>query len=149
MTPEPSTPSAKDTNSPVCNDSEKDANKLSMTEPSTPSAENSYTQRRLKEFDEKFKSHHFGVLKDGAYYKPEYFPLTIGNVKDFLSDSIHQAEQNIRQKLAEEIDDIGYSSETEGCGLEDLGITDRYEAMAYGWERHGKAVIELLSLLNP
>ena len=59
----------------------------------TPSAENSYTQRRLKEFDEKFKSHHYGVFKDGAYYNPEYLPLTIENIKDFLSNSIQQAEQ--------------------------------------------------------
>ena len=26
-----------------------------------------------------------------------------------------------------------YSSEGMGCGLEDRGITNRYEAMAYGW----------------
>ena len=69
-----------------------------MTEPTTPSAENSYTQRRLKEFDEKFKSHHYGVFKDGAYYNPEYLPLTIENIKSFLSDSIHQAEQRMMKE---------------------------------------------------
>lgn len=28
-----------------------------------------------------------------------------------------------------------YHAEAMGCGLEDRGITNRYEAMAYGWER--------------
>ena len=28
-----------------------------------------------------------------------------------------------------------YHCEAMGCGLEDRNITDRYEAMAYGWER--------------
>lgn len=28
-----------------------------------------------------------------------------------------------------------YNSEAMGCGLEDRDITDRYEAMAYGWDR--------------
>ena len=28
-----------------------------------------------------------------------------------------------------------YNSHAMGCGLEDRDITDRYEAMAYGWER--------------
>jgi hypothetical protein len=28
-----------------------------------------------------------------------------------------------------------YNAHAMGCGLEDRGITDRYEAMRYGWEK--------------
>ena len=31
-------------------------------------------------------------------------------------------------------DNLEYSSQGMGCGLEDRGITDRYEAMQYGWD---------------
>lgn len=31
-------------------------------------------------------------------------------------------------------DNLEYSHEGMGCGLEDRGITDRYEAMQYGWD---------------
>jgi hypothetical protein len=40
------------------------------------------------------------------------------------------------------IEDIDYNAHAEGCGLEDNGITDRYDAMAYGYERGGDAAFE-------
>jgi len=33
------------------------------------------------------------------------------------------------------IEEPDYHDQAMGCGLEDLGITDRYEAMAYGWNQ--------------
>jgi hypothetical protein len=48
-----------------------------------------------------------------------------------------------------EIDWPDYHEQGMGCGLEDRGITDRYEAMRYGWdEALGKAV-ESVNLLGP
>jgi len=61
--------------------------------------------------------------------------------------SYQAGKQEMVKELAEEIDDIQYNSQAEGCGLEDRGITDRYEAMAHGWERHKDAVTELLPTL--
>lgn len=39
-----------------------------------------------------------------------------------------------------------YHSQAMGCGLEDRGITDRYEAMNYGWEKAMDAMAELIGL---
>jgi len=39
---------------------------------------------------------------------------------------------------------LEYDSQALGCGLEDLGISDRYEAMTYGWNQAIESVIELL-----
>lgn len=43
-----------------------------------------------------------------------------------------------------EIDWPGYNGMAMGCGLEDRGITDRYEAMYYGWACAIEAVAERL-----
>ena len=49
-----------------------------------------------------------------------------------------------------EIDWPEYHYQGMGCGLEDRGITDRYEAMRYGWdealERCASEVVEPLTL---
>lgn len=37
------------------------------------------------------------------------------------------------EKILQEIQEMKYPIEGIGCGLEDLGITDRYEAAEYGW----------------
>ena len=37
-----------------------------------------------------------------------------------------------------------YHAEGMGCGLEDRGITDRYEAMRYGWDEAIERVAERL-----
>ena len=51
-------------------------------------------------------------------------------------------------RCVEAIEDIEYNSCAEGCGLEDCGITDRYEAMEYGWMRAMEAVKESIELLG-
>lgn len=37
--------------------------------------------------------------------------------------------------IADGVDNPYYDPEAIGCGLEDRGLTDRYEAAAYGWHR--------------
>ena len=32
-----------------------------------------------------------------------------------------------------------------GCGLEDIGITDRYDAMQHGWDKAMERVFEVLN----
>ena len=46
------------------------------------------------------------------------------------------------QRFVDEIDSVDYHSHSEGCGLEDRGIQDRYEAMEHGYERGIEAAIE-------
>jgi hypothetical protein len=48
----------------------------------------------------------------------------------------------VRQRYLSAIEDIDYNAHAEGCGLEDNGITDRYDAMAYGYERGVDAAFE-------
>lgn len=42
--------------------------------------------------------------------------------------------------------EIEYNGQALGCGLEDRGITDRYEAMAYGWEQAIEYLAERINL---
>jgi len=46
--------------------------------------------------------------------------------------------------LLDKIDDIEYNSCAQGCGLEDRGIQDRYEAMQHGWEQAIEACREVV-----
>ncbi len=39
----------------------------------------------------------------------------------------------IMEKILQEIEEMKYPIDGIGCGLEDAGITDRYEAAEYGW----------------
>lgn len=41
----------------------------------------------------------------------------------------------VRQRYLSALEDIDYNAHAEGCGLEDRMITDRYDAMAYGYEQ--------------
>jgi hypothetical protein len=40
------------------------------------------------------------------------------------------------------INDIEYHYQSMGCGLEDRSITDRYEAMKYGWDKAMERILE-------
>jgi len=46
------------------------------------------------------------------------------------------------QRFVDEIEYIDHNAHAEGCGLEDRGIQDRYEAMEYGWTQGIHAAIE-------
>ncbi|MCK4891448.1 MAG: hypothetical protein KAS78_02150 [Candidatus Pacebacteria bacterium] len=59
---------------------------------------------------------------------------------DFLEDNITLTLNNIER--------IKYNSQAEGCGLEDKGITDRYESMKCGWNQAMKAVKNLIDNQN-
>lgn len=50
----------------------------------------------------------------------------------------------VLEKILEEIESTTYPDEGIGCGLEDVGITDRYEASAYGWDKAMELVIEII-----
>mgnify|MGYP000104857872 CR=1 FL=1 len=47
-----------------------------------------------------------------------------------------------------EIDWPDYHEQGMGCGLEDRGITDRYEAMRYGWDEALRKAMESVNLLG-
>jgi hypothetical protein len=53
-----------------------------------------------------------------------------------------------------ECDEPEYHDQGMGCGLEDRNITDRYEAMAFGWEQamervYGEVIIHALAMIQP
>ena len=48
----------------------------------------------------------------------------------------------IRERFDEEMEYVQFYKHAEGCGLEDQNITDRYEAMEYGWRNGAEAVEE-------
>lgn len=52
---------------------------------------------------------------------------------------------NVLEKILEEIENLNYYPEGMGCGIEDCGITDRYEACEYGWNEAIEAVVEAIS----
>lgn len=58
-----------------------------------------------------------------------------------IKDEKHQAlvgENAVMKQIIDSVTDLDnepkYHSEGMGCGLEDRGITDRYDAMQHGWE---------------
>lgn len=46
--------------------------------------------------------------------------------------------------ILREIEEMGYPSVGIGCGLEDAGIMDRYEAAAYGFEEATERILEII-----
>lgn len=48
------------------------------------------------------------------------------------------------EAFEKEFQDITYNSCGMGCGLEDRGITDRYDAMKHGWEKAMDCVSEIM-----
>lgn len=68
-----------------------------------------------------------------------------------LLDEVCRKAQEQEKRLAEierqepdEIDWPDYHQQAMGCGLEDRGIRDRYEAMQYGWDQAIEHVAERL-----
>jgi hypothetical protein len=48
------------------------------------------------------------------------------------------------EAFREEFQSIEYHSQGMGCGIEDRGITDRYEACAHGWDQAMDRVAEIM-----
>lgn len=55
---------------------------------------------------------------------------------------------NVLEKILEEIENLNYYPDGMGCGIEDCGITDRYEACEYGWNQAIEAVIEVINNMD-
>ena len=78
----------------------------------------------------------------------EFQKLLIKDVIDIVSNRFEQqvslgvSQPVLLADIKHEIENIEYCSMAEGCGLEDRNITDRYEAMAYGWDRAIEKVLE-------
>lgn len=47
-------------------------------------------------------------------------------------------------EILQEIEEMKYPIEGIGCGLEDVGITDRYEAAEYGWNEAVEMVSDIV-----
>lgn len=83
-------------------------------------------------------NYYFNSVFDGAKFAHDMIKYT-----DHLESQLKQpSDEEVREKVVELIDDIDYNQHAEGCGLEDRGITDRYDAMDYGWSRAIKSVVE-------
>lgn len=48
------------------------------------------------------------------------------------------------ESIFNEIANLSINHHAEGCGLEDLGITDRYLAMEYGWNQAWDKIQEII-----
>lgn len=55
---------------------------------------------------------------------------------------------NMLEKILEEIENLNYYPEGMGCGIEDCGITDIYEACEYGWNQAIEAAIEVINNMD-
>lgn len=55
---------------------------------------------------------------------------------------------NTLEKILEGIENLNYHPEGMGCGIEDCGITDRYEACEYGWNEAIEAVVEVIEIIR-
>lgn len=51
----------------------------------------------------------------------------------------------VKKRFDEGMEYVEFDQFSEGCGLEDLGIQDRYEAMEHGWCNGVNAVEEAFS----
>jgi hypothetical protein len=59
-------------------------------------------------------------------------------------DALKELDKTEQEPVAFEMDWPDYHAEAMGCGLEDRNITDRYEAMQYGWDEAIERIAERL-----
>lgn len=88
-----------------------------------------------EEFEERFRSHPYGVFKDGKHIYPEFFTLTHDNVKSFLRAHtlavLTGVVRDITQKyLVYANDDGTYSSDPSGNQLVEMITQDIRDAIA-------------------
>lgn len=50
------------------------------------------------------------------------------------------------EKIADKCNEPEYHSQAMGCGLDDMNITDRYDAMRYGWECAMEKMYEMINI---
>jgi hypothetical protein len=72
-----------------------------------------------------------------------YIAYTRTDISQARIAELEAALQEIRTALDYEVE---YNDQGMGCGIEDRGITDRYEAMSFGWDsaedRYNSEVIQ-------
>lgn len=54
----------------------------------------------------------------------------------------------VKNKYLSVIENVEYNPHTEGCGLEDRNITDKYEAMEHGFNRALENVSEEINVMD-
>ena len=99
-------------------------------------------------------------LDQAVYLRRAMEELKIDNQERFfcercgkrLSGGIHTCTPPAEAEKQEPVafdDWPDYHEQAMGCGLEDRGITDRYEAMRYGWDEALERAWEAIKLLGP
>jgi hypothetical protein len=71
---------------------------------------------------------------EGEFPEPLYSATTVSALQARIATQAEHQAKALEGVQAFEFDPPPYHSEAMGCGLEDRGIRDRYEAMAYGWD---------------
>jgi hypothetical protein len=84
----------------------------------------------------------YGLLKIDNDYNKTYLEsaeILIAKLEQETSELKSQVED-----LKDRDNEPEYHSQGMGCGLEDHNITDRYQAMYYGWEKAIERMYELI-----
>ena len=71
---------------------------------------------------------------EGEFPELLYPAATVSALQARIATQAEHQAKALEGVQAFEFDPPPYHSEAMGCGLEDRGIRDRYEAMAYGWD---------------
>ncbi len=94
----------------------------------------------IKSIEENFKEWWEELVSDGEWTTLER--LAAKEAWDYQDHKYKQIKINYQEAIKQKKEEcalicegIEYHSQGMGCGLEDLNITDRYEAMEYGWNQ--------------
>lgn len=77
-------------------------------------------------------------IREALLIESELFP------EGYKDVSALEARLKEWEAFRDDFQSIEYHSQGMGCGIEDRGITDRYEACAHGWERAMDRVVEIM-----
>lgn len=82
---------------------------------------------------------HMSALLLVEHGKNEHIDLGGASILQFQYKQLRKESVVLRTQLQSIINsELNFHGEAMGCGLEDEGITDRYEAMLYGWNKATK-----------
>ena len=93
------------------------------------------------EYEKIYRDQHYETTKE-ILNKIKKIETALDSNQVDLQVSLGDSQPMLLADIRHEIENIEYHSMAEGCGLEDANITDRYEAMAYGWDRAIEKVLE-------
>lgn len=66
----------------------------------------------LNRFEKEFTYHQFGVIEEGKYRSnPDYSPLTVENVKSFLTSSNRRVQKTVAENIIKIINEHGQNTE--------------------------------------